>query len=63
MARPGGIVEVLLTTIERPCVARRAFREADLLGAFGYGWQSLDVLHLHPVASRAMKSAVLGPPV
>ena len=36
-ARPGGIVEVLLTTIERPCVARRAFREADLLAIPGLG--------------------------
>jgi hypothetical protein len=59
--RAGGSVEVLLTTLERRCLAKRSFRDAELVGAFGQDWQSLDVLHLHLLASRAMSSAVLVP--
>jgi hypothetical protein len=58
--RAGGSIDVLLTTLERPCLARRCFRAAQLIGAFGHDWQSLDVLHLHLLASQAMKSVVLG---
>jgi hypothetical protein len=59
--RVHGSVEVLLTTVERRCLTKRSFRDAELVGAFGQDWDRLDVLHLHLLASRAMKSAVLGP--
>ena len=59
--RSGGSVEVILTTLERPCLARRCFRDAELIGAIGHDWQSLDLFHLHLLACRAMKSAVLAP--